>query len=213
VSSGSPIVIEAPRRHLTERQAELVERLVAAASREVEEKDYGAISVRSIAKRAGVAPATAYTYFSSKDHLLAEVLWRRMQQLPPPLVDVNRPVSERVADVVRDMGLGTIDSPALVSACTTALLDTGHDVKRVREHIGAEIHRRLLAALGPDGDPAVLRVLEITYIGAMLSAGMGHLEFSELPGLLAEAAALLSGTALPDGNDPVSGPARPRALR
>jgi AcrR family transcriptional regulator len=193
VTGSRVAAVEAPRRHLTERQAELVERLVAAAAEEVEDQGYRAISVRSIARRAGVAPATAYTYFSSKDHLLAEVLWRRMRALPPPLVDLDRPVAERVAEVVREMGLGTVDSPALVAACTSALLGTGFDVKRVREHIGTEIHRRLLAALGPGADPAVLRVLEVTYIGAMLSAGLGHLEFAELPGRLAEAAALLSG--------------------
>jgi AcrR family transcriptional regulator len=194
---GPPAAVEAPRRHLTERQAELVERLVSAAAQEVEDKEYGSITVRSIAKRAGVAPATAYTYFSSKDHLLAEVLWRRMQALPPPLVGVHRPVADRVADVVRDMGLGTVDSPAVIAACTTALLGSGHDVMRVREQIGAEIHRRLQAALGPDGDPAVLRVLEVTYTGAMLSAGMGHLDFAELPERLAEAARLMSGGAAP----------------
>lgn len=186
-----PSTVEAPRRHLSERQAEVVDRLVAAAADEVEDKDYGAITVRSIAKRAGVAPATAYTYFSSKDHLLAEVLWRRMRALPAPAVEPGRPVAERVADAVLGMGLGTVDSPAVVAACTTALLGTGLDVKRVREHIGTEIHRRLQAALGPDPEPAVLRVLEVTYIGAMLSAGMGHIEFAELPGRLAEAATLL----------------------
>lgn len=202
-------VVEAPRRHLTERQAELVERLVAAAAAEVEDHGYRAISVRSIARRAGVAPATAYTYFSSKDHLLAEVLWRRIRAMPPPPVDPERPVAERVADVVREMGLGTVDSPAVVAACTAALLGTGLDVKRVREHIGTEIHRRLLAALGPGGDPAVLRVLEVTYIGAMLSAGLGHLEFAELPGRLAEAAALLSGEPAPPASSRMAGAAPP----
>jgi AcrR family transcriptional regulator len=205
---GSSAAVEAPRRHLTERQAELVQRLVSAAAEEVEEKEHGTITVRSIAKRAGVAPATAYTYFSSKDHLLSEVLWRRMQALPTPLVDVNRPVADRVADVVRDMGLGTVDSPAVVAACTTALLGSGPDVKHVRERIGTEIHRRLLAALGPDGDPPVLRVLEITYIGAMLSAGMGHLDFAELPERLAEAAALLARAGGSGAGSPVPGAGR-----
>jgi AcrR family transcriptional regulator len=193
MSDGLPAAVEAPRRHLSERQAELVERLVAAAADEVEDKGYGPITVRSIAKRAGVATATAYTYFSSKDHLLSEVLWRRLQALAPPLVDMARPPAERVADAVWAMGLGTEDSPALVAACTTALLAPGPDVRRVRVQIGVEIHRRLQAALGSEADPAVLRVLETTYIGAMLSAGLGHLDFAELPGRLAEAAALLIG--------------------
>jgi len=79
-TSGSARPEHTPgRRHLSERQSEAVERLVVAATEEVESVDYADISVRSIARRAGVAPATAYTYFSSKDHLLAEVLWRRMQ--------------------------------------------------------------------------------------------------------------------------------------
>ena len=67
---------EAPRRWLTERQAEAVDQLVDAAEAEVEASGYDGLSVRNVARRAGVAPATAYTYFSSKDHLLAELLWR-----------------------------------------------------------------------------------------------------------------------------------------
>ncbi len=177
------------RRHLSERQAEAVERLVEAAADEVRERRYGDISVRSIAKRAGVAAATAYTYFSSKDHLLAEVLWRRMEA-SPHLVDLSRPLPERVADAGRSMGFSTMDR-ATVSACTTALLSDGPDVMAVRARFGREIAHRLRAALGPDADPAALRVLQITYTGAMLSAGLGHLEFEALPGLMAEAAALL----------------------
>jgi len=184
---------EAPRRHLSARQADLVDRLVMAAAEEVEEGDYDSITVRSIARRAGVSAASAYTYFSSKDHLLAEVLWRRMQGLPTPLVDLHRPAADRVADAVDQLGFGTVDSPAVVAACTTALLSNSPDVKRIRERIGGEIHRRLHAALGPDADPVVLRVLETTYIGAMLSAGLGHLEFAELPDRLREAAGLMTG--------------------
>jgi AcrR family transcriptional regulator len=179
------------RRHLSERQAEAVERLVVAAAEEVEVVDYRDISVRSIAKRAGVAPATAYTYFSSKDHLLAEVLWRRMQSAPA-LVDLSLPLPERVADAVRTMGFGAMDNPAVVAACTTAMLGEGPDVKHVRARIGAEIVTRLDAAMGPDADPAVLRVLQITYTGAILSAGMGHLRFETLPDLMAEAASLMT---------------------
>ena len=146
-----PSAMEAPRRHLTERQVELVQRLVEAAAEEVAEHGYGPITVRSIAKRAGVATATAYTYFSSKDHLLAEVLWRRIQALPPPLVDTRLPVAQRVADAVQEMSLDTVDRPELVAACTAALLAPGPDVQRVRSQIGAEIHRRLqrLSAAAP----------------------------------------------------------------
>src|SRR5258708_4851840 len=116
------------RRHLSERQTEVMERLVAAAAEEAEERPYADISVRTIAKRAGVAPATAYTYFSGKDHLLAEVLWRRMQS-SPSLVDLTLALPDRVADTVRTVGFGAMGSPA-VAVCTTALLGDGPDVKR-----------------------------------------------------------------------------------
>ena len=180
------------RRHLSERQAEVMERLVAAAADEAEERQYGDISVRTIAKRAGVAPATAYTYFSGKDHLLAEVLWRRMQA-SPNLVDLTLPLSDRVADTVRTMGFGAMGSSA-VAVCTTALLGDGPDVKRVRSRLGAEITRRLAAALGGGEDPTVLNVLQVTYTGALLSAGMGHLAFDAVPTLMAEATALMTRT-------------------
>jgi AcrR family transcriptional regulator len=114
------------RRHLSERQAEVMERLVAAAAEEAEERPYAEISVRTIARRAGLAPATAYTYFSGKDHLLAEVLWRRVQS-SPHLIDLNLALPERVADTVRTMGFATME-PSAVAVCTTALLGDGPDV-------------------------------------------------------------------------------------
>ena len=71
---GARPILEATRRRLTERQAEVVAELVRAAEVEVDEVGYDGVTVRGVARRAGVAPATAYNYFSSKDHLLAEVL-------------------------------------------------------------------------------------------------------------------------------------------
>ena len=181
------------RRQLSERQAEVMERLVAAAAEAADERPYAEITVRTIAKRAGVAPATAYTYFSGKDHLLAEVLWRRVQS-SPHLVDLSLALPERVADTVRTMGFGSM-GPSAVTACTTALLGEGPDVKRVRSRIGAEIGRRLAASLDAGAEPAVLIVLQVTYTGALLSAGMGHLSFDAVPGLMAEATALMTGEA------------------
>ena len=167
-----------------------MERLVAAAAEEAGERGYADISVRTIAKRAGLAPATAYTYFSGKDHLLAEVLWRCVQS-SPHLVDLSVNLPERVAETARTMGFESM-GPAAVAACTTALLGDGPDVKRVRSRIGDEIARRLAAALGAGTDRAVLPVLQVTYTGALLSAGMGHLDFDSVPSLMADATALMT---------------------
>ena len=165
--------------------------LVQATSEEVEEVGYAGLTVRTVARRAGVAPATAYNYFSSKDHLLAEVLWRRMQALPPMEPTGNASMPEHLADTIRAMVLFTEESPALVDACTVALLSPSPDVKHLRDRIGAEIHRRLAAAVGADVDPVVVRVLETSFSGSLLAAGMGHMPYGDIPGLVAAAAELM----------------------
>jgi len=184
---------EATRRRLSPRQAEVVVQLVRATEAEVDAVGYAGLTVRSVARRAGVAPATAYNYFSSKDHLLAEVLWRRMQGLSPVDTDGSRSVHDRVTDAVRGMVLFTTESAALVDACTVALLSPNPDVKHLRDRVGAQIHRRLAAAVGPGVDPMVVRVLETSFSGALLASGMGHMSSLDIPEFVAGAAQLLIG--------------------
>jgi AcrR family transcriptional regulator len=189
----SSAVIHEARRRLTERQAEVVARLVEAAVEEIEAAGYQGLTVRNVARRAGVAPATAYTYFSSKDHLVAETAWRRMHDLPAGPTDAGGSAADRVTAALRDMGLFTADAPELSAACTTALLGGGPDVKHLRDRIGAEMHLRLQRALGDEADPAILRALELALTGAMLTAGMGHMPFDEIPERLAEVVHLILG--------------------
>jgi AcrR family transcriptional regulator len=180
------------RRHLTDRQADTIGRLVEAAIDEVSETGYDGFTVRNVAKRAGVAPATAYTYFASKEHLLAEVFWRRLQALPDLRIDRRRSPADRVAEAVRDMALLVADEPELSAAVTTAMLAHDPDVKRLRDDIGAVFAERISAALGDDPEPAVLRGLVIAFAGAMLTAGMGNLRYEELPTQMAEIAGLMT---------------------
>ncbi len=189
-TAGAPPILEATRRRLTERQAEVVAELVRAAEAEVDEVGYDAVTVRSIARRAGVAPATAYNYFSSKDHLLAEVLWRRLQALAPVVAD-RRPVGERLEEAVRGLVVFAEESPALADACTLALLGTNPDVKHLRDRIGVDIHRRLAAALGPDVDPQVDRSARDLILRVPADGRHGPSLLSRHPGLHVRAAALM----------------------
>lgn len=170
--------------------------LVQATVEEVEQVGYAGLTVRNVARRAGVAPATAYTYFGSKDHLLAEVLWRRMQALGPAEKDGKGSREDRLDSAVREM-LFVTQNPALSDACTVALLNANPDVKHLRDRIGALIHRRLATALGPEVDPLVVRVLETSFTGAMLAAGMKHMEYEDIPALLTGAAELMIGSPAP----------------
>ena len=182
---------EATRRRLTARQAAIVERLIESAADEARETGYEGTTVRSAAKRAGVAPATAYTYFASKDHLLAEVLWRRMEALPVLEHDPTSTPLERLAAELRVVGLFMADDTTLASACTTAMLGGGPEVFSLRTRFGAALRARTAAALGDKADPVVLRSLDFAWSGAMLFAGMGHMSFAEVPDALAETARLL----------------------
>ena len=56
-------------------------RLTEAGVEEVRQAGSENLSIRDIARRAGVAAATAYTYFGSKDHLLTEIFWRRLSDI------------------------------------------------------------------------------------------------------------------------------------
>jgi AcrR family transcriptional regulator len=184
-------VAGATRRHLSDRQADTVQRLAEATVAEVRAVGYEGLTVRNVARRAGVAPATAYTYFSSKEHLVAEVFWRRLGALPDRPVDRRRRPVDRVAGALRDIGLLVADEPELAAACTTAMLASDPEVAHLRARIGAAVTSRMQKALGDGADPAVLRALELAFSGAMVQAGVGLLGYDEVGDRMAEVAGLV----------------------
>jgi AcrR family transcriptional regulator len=180
------------RRQLSGRPADTVAALVDAAVAEVAETGFEGLTVRNVARRAGVSPATAYTYFASKEHLLTEVFWRRVSALDPPRAAGRKRPADRVADAVRDVAMLVADEPELAGGVTTALLAHDSDVKALRDRIGAVMAERIALALGSDADPRMLRALTFTFIGALLAAGMGNAAYAELPDVMADATTLMS---------------------
>jgi AcrR family transcriptional regulator len=187
--------VPATRRHLTDRQARTVDRLTEAAVAELTEGDggYGALTVRGVARRAGVAPATAYTYFGSKEHLVAEVFRRRFEAQRQPAADPARSPAARATDVLLGFALVVADETELAAACTVALLADDPEVAELRTRIGREMRRRLSAAVGPGADPLALQALELATTGALLQVGTGHLAYDAIPALLAGVADLVLG--------------------
>lgn len=184
-------VAAAPHRRLA--PSDTITRLVEAAVDEVRAEGYDGLTVRNVAKRAGVAPATAYTYFASKDHLVAEAFWQRLQAVPELVVDPQAPPAQRVAAAVRDVGHLVASEPQLAAASTTAVMAAEPDVGAVRDRIGLFMHHRLGEALGDAAEPAVLRALDLAWMGAMVLAGTGNVAYTDLPDRLAEVADLLLG--------------------
>ncbi|WP_137812285.1 TetR/AcrR family transcriptional regulator [Gandjariella thermophila] len=176
-----------PIRQVVEgRRADTVRRLLDATVAELREVGFPALTVRSVARRAQVSPATAYTYFSSKEHLVTAVFWKKVQALPPAERDRAGRPAEDVAAVVRAIALLLVDEPELAQACTLAMLTDHEEVRRLRDQIGREIYARLADALGADADPPAERAVLTAFVGAMVLAGSGHLPFAEVADHLRE---------------------------
>ncbi|MDO0974734.1 TetR/AcrR family transcriptional regulator [Mycolicibacterium frederiksbergense] len=176
------------------RQEETFRRVLAAGVEMLRESSYADLTVRAVAARAKVAPATAYTYFSSKNHLIAEVYLDLVKQVPY-FTDVNDSMTTRVDKAVRALTLVVADEPEVAAACTTALLGGGSDpaVRTVRDRIGAEIHKRIRSAVGPDADPRIVSALEMTFFGALVNAGSGAFTYHQIADRLTYVVGLLLG--------------------
>ena len=186
---SDPLSVAATRQRMTPRQAETVASLVDAALEELRAVGYEGLTVRNVAKRAGVAPATAYTYFSSKDHLVTEVFSRRLDELPEPTVDRRRSTANRVAAALDEFARFMVVEPALAQACTVAMLGSDPDVARLRARIGMQMHRRVVAAADGDADEGAIAAIDLLVIGALVQAGMGHERYEDLGAMLADATA------------------------
>lgn len=161
-------------------------RLLHATVEELREHQYEGCTIRRIAERAGVAPATAYTYFGSKDHIVTEVFWRRLIDLRTA-GDGHATATERspLGQALTDLALLVADEPELAAACSVAMLASDPDVVLLRDRIGAEMHRRIAESAPDTASPTTISALDMLVSGALLHAGMGHVGYEELPDLLA----------------------------
>jgi AcrR family transcriptional regulator len=176
---------------MTDRQAQTVTRLLDAAADELAEVGYPSLAIRDVAARAGVAPATAYTYFASKEHLVAEMFWRRIAMQPPTKVDRRRSPTARATDVLLEFSLAVVGETELAAACTLGLLADDPEVREMRARMGATLHERLAAALGSEVNASTITALELLTTGVLLQAGTGHIPYSQVPSVLAEMAGVV----------------------
>lgn len=187
---SNPVARESTRRRLTAKQADTVDRLGNAAIGVLSREGFSGLTIRMVAAEAGVGAATAYTYFSSKEHLVAEVFWRRLTSSPVAATASPCPTA-RVITVLRQIALLVADEPALAGAVTNALLSQDPEVEQLRLRIGREIHQRLVAALGDGSAPELVESLELLYAGALVRAGMGYASYTEIADRLETSARLL----------------------
>jgi AcrR family transcriptional regulator len=79
------------RADLPRGQQERRDRIVRAATKLLEHREYDAIQMRDVAEEAGVALATIYRYFTSKEHLYAAALLEWAAAYPGRALTPRRP--------------------------------------------------------------------------------------------------------------------------
>lgn len=190
MSSQVSIELQLPRRELKPGQGRTLDQLLAAAREELEEVGPDGLTVRTVAARAGVSPATAYNYFASRDHLYAELFWRHLHDHPAPRL-TGRSALRRLQQVTRHLAETIAGSPALAAAATKSLLGSDPDVQSLRVRTGADFVARFRSAIGEPVDPKVLDTLLIAFSGALLQSGMGFIPYADLADRLDDVVAVI----------------------
>lgn len=188
-------VFKSSRSGLRTRQAETLTKLLAAGDEELRAVGHEALTVRTVAARAGVSPATAYTYLASKNHLFAELFLGYLHA-----DDEHEPVGAtpvlRVQSMTRRMAERLAASSELSAAVTPALLSSDPDVEQLRVRIGLVFVRRFERALGDASTAELIDALTLAFSGALLQAGMGVMTYTEMGDRLdVVAATILRGNA------------------
>jgi TetR/AcrR family transcriptional regulator, cholesterol catabolism regulator len=192
-SIGSVSTVAGAARRSDRRPGQTIRKVLDAGLDELRESSYANLTVRAVAGRAGVSPASAYTYFPSKSALVAAVYLRFLQALPLH-TDVNDTTKTRVSATMRDMAVVVADEPELTTACGAALMADDPAVKPLREQIGEEVSKRIGAALGTGWPRAVKSTLQMTFAGALMTARF--VSYDEIAGQLDEAVNLILGASV-----------------
>jgi TetR/AcrR family transcriptional regulator, cholesterol catabolism regulator len=167
-------------RSLSRTQAATRRSLIDAGVVLATEGGYEAVGMRLVAARAGVSAATAYQYFTSKDHLLVDALVElvgdtttSIEARPPKR---SGSVADRASAALRRAVRQVERAPKLYVALTRAYISGSPDVAHARGSLEASTRRWIEAALaGSDvGDrDGVIEVLEAVLFATMVSLVTG----------------------------------------
>ena len=120
--------------------------ILQAVLDELSKFGYGALTIESVARRAGVGKATIYRHWADKIALIADALKLLQQQRDPELVTGSpRAKLERILHHVADV---VADSP--FSACLPALIEGAERdraVRRFHHHFQAEARKPTIALI------------------------------------------------------------------
>jgi AcrR family transcriptional regulator len=197
--SKAPPTLRLERR-LTASQAARHTRLREAARELAAKGGYAAVTMRNVADRAGMGLATVYRYFSSKDHLIAEVHAARSQELIASLrADPPGGASavERLNACFARMFEVTAENLEL-SAAGVAAVTSGDPAASAPEYWQTTVIAPYLdATLGDEdvGDRRALgEILGHLFFSLMVAMTGGHMSAGEATAVMGRAADLMLGS-------------------
>lgn len=194
--SASPETLTIERR-LTSAQLERRDRVREAARALADEGGYAAVTMDAVAARSGVARATIYRYFASKDHLLAEVAVAWGAVLAAELrADPPRGASraERVAGCFRRVMQTALSRPRLTAAVVGSVLSSEPEAVRAQQRFASILPRFMDIALGERPLPRraeLESVLGHVFFSALVNTTTGRLQGDEAIAHIETAVALL----------------------
>ena len=167
-------------RQLSERQLILKKKLLAAGLELLNQAGYADLTLRAVATRAGTTHVTAYHYFASKAHLVAELYYSFLLDVQVEPADSSVPLPLRIADALGATAAKFGKVEPLGQAGNAAMASDEPDVVLVRSAIGADLMRRIVTASGEEVDAELTELVMLTYMGAMRWAGLGVLAFDQV---------------------------------
>jgi AcrR family transcriptional regulator len=120
--------------------------ILQAVLDELSELGYGALTIESVARRAGVGKATIYRHWDDKIALIADAFKLLQRQRDPELVTGSP--REKLERILRHVSDVVADSP--FSACLPALIEGAERdraVRRFHHHFQAEARKPTIALI------------------------------------------------------------------
>jgi AcrR family transcriptional regulator len=190
---------DSPGARLSTRQAERRQRLLDSALALLEERDYERISVREVAEAAGVALATLYHYFPSKDHLFAEALVQWASTMGPDVT--RRPPSgataaQRLEGALLRAARAFERRPQLARLLTrfeSSDEPFAHEALTRLDATTSDVYLDLLGELPRDEARRVVRVLDAVFDSSLRAWSSGRATTADMRRSISDAVALVLG--------------------
>jgi TetR/AcrR family transcriptional regulator, cholesterol catabolism regulator len=184
---SAPLPIQAMTSRQLVRRAQLLEAVIDL----VREVGPGALQMRDVAERAGIALGTVYRYFSSKDHLLAAALCEWQERLARRVLtpraaeetEASGDLTERVLSYVRKEVRGFARNPKIAELMVQVHVSSDPYAREALVRMTAindEVMAKLLAGVPPERAQTIKYVLGAVLMNNLVYWVTGRETLAEL---------------------------------